>query len=149
MNVLLAHRCSFSPKWQHSSQETDQQASDTLHQSEKFYNTHAHPLTDIEVVSTVAMQNQQTKHWDIYGKVVAIGPYRKYHIRTQSGQVLVRNRRFLRHRSASCVPKAPSQQNLPTNLPSQPAIHAPPRRHLFNPHISSVAQNDPTEHLYI
>ena len=72
------------------------------------------------------MQNQQTKHWDIYGKVVAIGPYRRYHIRTQSGRVLVQNKHFLRHRSpASCVPLAPSQQNLPANPPNQPTTYAP------------------------
>ena len=122
-DTLPAHRQSFSPEWQRSSQEADQQASHMLNQSEKFYNTHAHLLTDIEVGSSVALQNQQSKHWDIYGKVVAIGPYRRYHIRTQSGRVLVRNRRFLQHRSpASCVPPTSTQQLLPA---SQSATHSP------------------------
>jgi len=66
-DTLPVHRRSFSPEWQRSSQEADQQASHMLTQSEKFYNTHAHPLTDIEIGSSVALQNQQSKHWDIYG----------------------------------------------------------------------------------
>ena len=84
-DTLPAHRRSFSPEWLRSLQEADQQASYMLHQSETFYNTHAHTLTDIKIGSTVALQNQQTKLWDIYGKVVAIGPHRWYHVRTQSG----------------------------------------------------------------
>ena len=84
-DTLPAHCRSFSPEWQRSLQEANQQASYMLHQSETFYNTHAHTLTDIKIGSTVALQNQQTKLWDIYGKVVAIGPHRRYHVRTQSG----------------------------------------------------------------
>ena len=41
----------------------DQQAAHTMHQSETFYNTHALPLTDIDIGSTVALQNPQTKFW--------------------------------------------------------------------------------------
>ena len=114
---LPAHRRSFAPEWQRSSQEADQQAAHTLHQSETYYNTHTHPLTDIEIGSAVALQNTQTKLWDTYATVVAIGPHRRYHVRTQSGRVLVRNRRFLRHRTpASCAAYTP-QQIIPSNLP--------------------------------
>ena len=114
---LPAHRRSFAPEWQRSSQEADQQAAHTLRQSETYYNTHTHPLTDIEIGSAVALQNTQTKLWDTYATVVAIGPHRRYHVRTQSGRVLVRNRRFLRHRTpASCAAYTP-QQIIPSNLP--------------------------------
>ena len=134
-DTLPAHRRSFLPEWQRSLQEADQQAAYTMHHAETFYNTHARPLTDIEIGSTVALQNQQTKRWDIYGKVVAIGPHRRYHVRTQSGRVLVRNRRFLRHRSpASCVPPTTAQQNPPTsypNLPNRPATHTPSQETSF------------------
>jgi len=47
---------------------------------------HIH-FTDIKVGPTVALQNTQTKLWDIYGKVVAIGPNQRYHVRTKSGRV--------------------------------------------------------------
>ena len=111
-DTFPAHRRSFSPQWQHSSQEADWQASHTSTQSEKFYSTHAHPLTDINIGSTVAIQNQQTKLWEIYGMVTAIGPFRRYHIKTQSGWVLVWNRCFLRHRSPASYPADPT--NNPT-----------------------------------
>ena len=78
-DTLPAHRCSFEPEWQCSAQEADQQATYTLQQSETFYNAHTHALTDIEIGSTVALQNQHTKLWNIYGKVVAIGPNRRYY----------------------------------------------------------------------
>ena len=124
-----------------------------LHQSETFYNTHAHTLTDIKIGSTVALQNQQTKLWDIYGKVVAIGPHRRYHVRTQSGQVLVRNRRFLRYRSpASCIPPAVTRQMLPAdyhNLPNQLPTHSPQGTSPAQPHTSSVVLSDPTDHLHV
>ena len=48
---------------------------------------------------------------------------------TQSGRMLARNRRFLRHWSpASCIPPTITQQILPAdypNLPIQPATHSP------------------------
>jgi len=46
-----------------SSQEEDWQASHTSTQSEKFYNTHAHPLTDINIGSQRSHQQpQQVNH---------------------------------------------------------------------------------------
>ena len=119
-DTLPAHRRSFSPEWQCSAQEADQQAAHRLRQSETYYNTHTQPLTDLEIGSTVALQNTRTKHWDIYGRIVAIGPNRRYHVRTRSGRVLVRNRRFLRHRTpASCVPFTTRQIN-PSGSPQPP-----------------------------
>jgi len=47
-------------------QEAEQLATEMLAQSKEFYNTHAHPLPDIQVGSKVALQNQKTKLWNIY-----------------------------------------------------------------------------------
>ena len=94
---LLAPRRSFSTKWQHKTAEVDKQLAHTLEASTQFYNVHAHPLPDIHVGSSVAIQNSPTKLWDIYGTVTEIGPHRQYYIRTHSGRVLVRNHCFLRH----------------------------------------------------
>ena len=91
-DTLPAHRCSFSPEWQKCMNEAEQQATNVSDQSETFYNPHAHSLPYIHVGSTVALQNPQTKLWDIYGTVVAVGPHRRYHIKTLSGHILVRNR---------------------------------------------------------
>ena len=117
---LPAHRRSFSPEWQCSTQEVDQQAAHRLRQSETYYNTHTRSLADLEIGSTVALQNTQTRHWDIYGRIVDIGPNRRYYIRTRSRRVLVRNQCFLRHHTpASCVPFTTRQIN-PSRSPQPP-----------------------------
>ena len=55
---------------------------------------------------TYALSTDKTR--DVYGTVVAIGPHRRYYIKTHSGRVLVRNRRFLRRRiPASLQPLVP------------------------------------------
>jgi len=81
---------------------------------EMYYNRYAQDLQDIQVGSTVALQNPRTKLWDIYGAVVNISPHRRY---SHAGRVLVRNRLFLRFRSSASTithdggsPPRPSQQ---------------------------------------
>ena len=73
-DTLPAHRCLFAPELQHSTQAAEQQATYTLQQSETFYNTHTRSLPDIQIGSSVALQNPQTKLWEIYGTIVDIGP---------------------------------------------------------------------------
>ena len=51
----------------------------------------------------MALQNPQTKLWDIYGSVVKIGPHRRYFVKTRSGRVLTRNHRFLRLRTPASL----------------------------------------------
>ena len=63
------------------------------------YNQYAYNLPDLEVSNRVALQNSTSKMWDIYGTITATGPYRRYFIKTHSGWVLVRSRRFIRKRS--------------------------------------------------
>ena len=73
---LSAHRCLFSPEWQHKTAKVEQQLADTLGDSVKFYNAHARSLPDIHVRSSVAFQDPQTKLWNIYGTYTEIGPHR-------------------------------------------------------------------------
>ena len=84
-DTLPTHCRSFAPEWQRSTHEAEQQASHTLRQSESYYNTHTHNLADIQVGSTIALQNPQTKLWDTYGTIIDIGPHRRYYIKTHSG----------------------------------------------------------------
>ena len=125
---IPAHRRSFAPEWQKSTQEAEQQATETLAQSKEFYNTHAHSLPDIQVGSKVALQNQQTKLWDIYGIVVSIGPNHRYFVKTQSGRILVRNRRFLRRRTPASLQPPSLSHDRRTNAPhaSPPTSPRPP-----------------------
>jgi len=58
---LPAHHHSFSPHWQCKTAEVKKQLADTLEDSTQYYNAHVHPLPDIHIGSSVAVQNPQTK----------------------------------------------------------------------------------------
>jgi len=60
-----AHRHSFTPEWQKLSEEIDLRNTNTLAQSKQYYDTHTHPLQEIQVGCPVALQNQQSKLWGI------------------------------------------------------------------------------------
>ena len=94
-DTLPTHRRSFASEWEKGTQEAEQQVTETLEHSKTFYNIHARSLPDIRIVSPVALQSQQTNLWDVYGTVVAIGPHRRYYVKTHSGCVLVCNIRTL------------------------------------------------------
>ena len=139
-DTIPAHRRSFAPEWQKSTQEVEHLANETSDQAKAFYNTHTHQLPDIHIGSKVALQNQQTKLWDIYGTVVTIGPHRRCYVKTHSGQVLVRNRRFLRHRT-------PASLQPPTVSPQSPTTsqHASPQT-LFSPSPQPQEHTTTTRH---
>ena len=148
-DTLPAHRRSFAPEWQRSVEETDTAAASHLERSESDYNTHARELPELRTGSSVVVQNPSTKLWDIYGVIVDVGPYRRYYVKTMSGRVLVRNRRFLRRRvplapvatkpSSITTPPPPQSteplptvtppvRQAPTTLPNPTAARPPPRR---------------------
>ena len=105
-DTIPAHHRAFAPEWQRSVAEADERAKSSEEQVESYYNLHARPLPEIMVGSNVAVQNQGTKRWDIYGVVIAVGRESRdfrYLVRTGSRRILVRNRRFLRRR----VPLSP------------------------------------------
>ena len=122
-DILPAHHRSFLPKWQRPISTADQQRRDTLQSSAAYYNSHAHPLSDIKIGSHVAIQNSQTKAWDIYGVVTEVSPERRYYVKTQGGRVLVRNRCFLRRRTPTSIPNHTTGCSQP-HTPQPP----PPRR---------------------
>ena len=103
-DTLPAHRRAFKSEWQRSSLAVEKRATTTREAVERSYNHHARMLPEIIVGSKVALQNNETKRWDIYGTVTDIGPHRRYFVKTQSGHILVRNRRFLRRRIPTSLP---------------------------------------------
>ena len=121
-DTLPAHRRAFSEEWQRHSEEAEKQAINCMEKVMLAYNQHARTLPEIDVGSNVAIQNKETKRWDIYGIVTDIGPHRRYYIKTQSGRVLVRNRRFLRKRVPTSIPNGYS-----TATPTQPILSTPRR----------------------
>ena len=123
---LPAHRRSFAPEWQKSSLEADATAQEVQCNTQDFYNQHSQNLSDLNIGSHVAVQHPVTKLWEIYGIVTAIGSHRRYFVKTQSGRVLVRNRRFLRKRIPISI-AAPASVDPPCMLPQQPPAHRPRR----------------------
>ena len=45
----------------------------------------------IQISNRQSCCNLASKMWDIYGVITAIGPFRRYFVKTQSGRVLIRN----------------------------------------------------------
>ena len=119
-DTLPAHHSAFAPQWQQGPIE------DNSSSHEDYYNQHAQTLPEIAIGTNVAIQNDTTKRWDIYGVVTEVGPFRRYHVKTSTGRVLVRNRRYIRRR-VPVVP--PTVQNIP-NPPIRINLDPPaiPRR---------------------
>jgi len=139
-DILPAHHRAFLPEWQRPMVTAEEQRQDHLTSSAAFYNQHAHPLPDITIGSHVAIQNPQTKVWDIYGIVTDINPQRRYYIKTKSGRVLVRNRRFLRRRLPTSIPdNTLSSSDTSPPIPQPPPLRRscrtvnPPRRLIEDP----------------
>ena len=124
-DTLPAHRRAFAAEWQTRAEESERQALATKDATEKSYNQHTRPLPDITIGSHVAIQNQDTKHWDRYGIVVDISRYRRYFVKTGNGRILVRNRRFIRRRVPMSLPASLNHADDPPVLPHP---QHPPRR---------------------
>ena len=126
-DTLPAHRRAFAPQWQVSAEEVEEHAVTHTEQVEHYYNQHARALPEIHVGSNVAIQNTSTKLWDIYGIVTAIGPHRRYYVKTASGRILARNRRYLRRRvplvppgATAGAPQPPQEASFGPNPPPPP-----------------------------
>ena len=138
---LPAHRRSFSQEWQRSSEDADQQAANTKQQSRMYYDQHSRELAQLQIGNQVAIQNPTSKVWDIYGTITDIGPHRRYFVKTQSGRVLIRNRRFLRRR----VPMSLGGRcSTPTPPPLPQSRPPPPRRSTRTRGAPQHLYDDPT-----
>ena len=96
-----------------------QGAAKTTEETVEYFKRRAHPLPDITVGPYVTIQNSETKQWDIYGRVVDVGPFRKYFIKLPSGRVLARNRRCLCRRVPLSIPSAVPSPTPPPTSPSE------------------------------
>ena len=117
---LPAHRRSFAQEWQKASQESEQIYQSSQKQRESTYNKHAHAMEELRIGSRVALQHPRSKLWDVYGTITDVRPHRRYFIKTDTGRVLVRNRRFIRKRcppSIAAPNRETAQTPIPTNTP--------------------------------
>ena len=140
-DTLPAHHRSFAPEWQKSVQEAEKAAMETQIQLQQSYNQHAHELSTLQVGNHVAIQNPSSRMWGICGVITALGPFRRYFVKTESGCVLVRNCRFLHKRSPLSV-AAPADDTSTHILAPSNAIE--PRRSARTKTAPNRLSKDPT-----
>lgn len=106
-SFVFAYRNSFAPKWKTIEHQMDVQLiqPDVKKKTvEEHYNKSARSLRPLRIGEYVDIQNFRSKLWDSHGRIVSIGKRRDYYIRTTSGRVYWRNRRFLRPRISPINP---------------------------------------------
>ena len=129
-DILPARGRSFAPEWQHSMDKVEHKTRATLEKASSYYNQRAHSLPDIHKGTHVAVQNPKTKLWDTYGVVISIGPHRQYHVKTASGNVLKRNRRFLRRRIPASIFQSETNMGTTQDQPLSCSSPPPSSQHL-------------------
>jgi len=94
-SIVPAHRSSFQPRWTNAMEARDRQAAiDAI--AKGYYDEHSRTLRPLKLGELVRVQDDKTKLWDRVGTVVSIGHRRDYRVKTESGSVMWRNRRFIR-----------------------------------------------------
>ena len=96
--MLLTSKDTIS---QNKMYDLDQKAETLREKARMRYDASSRPLTVLKVGMTVDVQHHVTKRWDTTAKVVKIGPHRDYTLRLESGRIIRRNRRYLRHHTPS------------------------------------------------
>ena len=132
-DCLPAHPRSFAPEWQAPVEELEQRTERVKKRRTERYNLSARTLPPLQVGNNVLIQHPVTKRWATPGKIIEIGPNRDYLIKTSSGSVMRRNRRFLRRRVPVMPGASGTSMELPTSrratqTPPQPAQQPPPVR---------------------
>lgn len=95
--LVPMHHSKFEAGWKKIQAEVDAKATILKERAQKYYNQGARDLKELKLGSIVRIQDHNTKLWNRIGEVVRTNPERRnYWIRTESGRVLRRNRRFLR-----------------------------------------------------
>ena len=112
---LPVHKRAFAPEWQRHVHEAD--IAIQQQKVERHYNASAHELPELQPGTPVAIQNHQSKRWNIYGTVIEVGNNRDYMIRLLSGRVWRRNRRYIRRRYPPDPPGDPPGNNPPRLQP--------------------------------
>ena len=129
-SLVPARRSSFQPRWTLAMEARDRQAALETG-SKAYYDQHAHPLRPLTMGESVRVQNAGTKLWDRVGIVIGIGRHRDYRVKTSSGAVMWRNRRFIRpQRPPASAPE--STPSGPSPLPP-PAPDTGPPAHMAGP----------------
>jgi len=94
---LPLHRSQFTSEWRKQFKEADSRATKLKEKAVQHYNSTAKPLSRLKCGEVIRVQDPRTQEWNQIGVVIDIHSRgRSYTIRTESGKIFWRNRRFLR-----------------------------------------------------
>ena len=119
-SCVPTHHRAFAPEWQRAATECEVKAAATREAATSRHDATARPLSQLSMGSRVDVQDSHTGRWDRPGVVVGIGRRRTYLVKTASGRLYWRNRRFLRPYRPLLDTGAP-----PASDPSRSAAAAP------------------------
>jgi len=91
-----AHKSTFDKRWHDVTDDIDNKILERKLISEKYYNHKTRKLLPLKIGDHIIVQNTIDKKWKTTGIIVAIGKYRDYMIKTPSGQLYWRNRKYLK-----------------------------------------------------
>nr|XP_027227387.1 uncharacterized protein LOC113819345 [Penaeus vannamei] len=125
ISLVPTHSSAFDTKWHVIAKTLDERHSAKDHAA-IHYNAHAKSLSPIPLGTDARIQNHSTKRWDATGIIVGVGRKRDYLIKTPSGRIFWRNRRFL----LPVPPPLPSAQppHNPPAVKKRVRFNLPPRR---------------------
>ena len=109
-SLVPAHSTSFASKWQERVEDCERRAAARAQGVKKQYDAHAKPLPPLQLGAHVRVQDPVSKRWDTVAIVMGKGRSRDYLIRSMSGRVLWRNRRFLREIPSPTTESADEEQ---------------------------------------
>ena len=94
---LPVHRSVFSEEHRVVTRDIDDRATTLKEKARLRYNQSARPLGVLKPGDIVRMQNMTTRRWDVIGEVLGFKKRtRSYIVKTESGALYWRNRKFLR-----------------------------------------------------
>ena len=93
----VTHYRLFKKEWQRKIEDVDMEAARLRAKSKAYYDERTKPLAALDVGTVVRVQHPVSHRWDEIAEVIEKKHSgRSYVVRTESGRVFLRNRRFLR-----------------------------------------------------
>ena len=94
---LLTHPTALKQEWREQRSTLDKAVTSLMAKAKTQHDEHARPLSILAPGAVVCVQYPRTKRWDMIAEVIEQMPSgRSYAVKTESGWVFWRNRRFLR-----------------------------------------------------
>ena len=119
---MPSHPMIFKPIIQKKIRKADRKADLLRQQAKDRYDSSSKELKKLRIGDVVRVQHAVTKKWDLIGQVVGVHDRgRSYYVKTETGRLLRRNRRFLKLCRQDIV-----QEDTTTNINKEPRPRAKP-----------------------